>query len=361
LPEQFGDKQFEATPHRREQAREQGQVPRSHDLASAVILVGGLVLLMWLGESLVTWLQTYFTERLGGEAWLAGGTDTLLSEQAAVLSALARTLLPLLALILALAVAASLGQTGILFLPQNVAPQLERLNPLRGLGRIFSLANLARTVFGVGKLLVVATVAYYSLRSRVGGLLGLAELSTAEIAWFLADVLLWTSLQIGLALLVLALLDYLFQRWKHEQDLRMTVLEVKQEMKEQQGDPQIIARRKAVQRQLAMNRLSKLIPQADFVVTNPTELAVALKYDEQTMVAPVVTAKGAGKVAQFIRRLALEHGVPVIERKPLAQALYQLVDVGQPVPRQLWEAVAEVVRYVSELKGQPLPGSRTPR
>ena len=157
-------------------------------------------------------------------------------------------------------------------------------------------------------------------------------------------------------LLILAIFDYGFQRWKHEQDLRMTTQEVREEFKMLQGDPHIIARRRQVQRQLVMNRLKTAVPKADVVVTNPTELAVAIQYDPATMEAPIVVAKGAGVMAQQIRRLALEHNIPVLERKPLAQALYKHVDLNKPIPTDQYAAVAEILRYVYQLQGKTLPG-----
>ena len=166
------------------------------------------------------------------------------------------------------------------------------------------------------------------------------------------ETALWTCLKIGVALLVLALLDYGFQWWKHEQDLRMTTQEMREELKTLQGDPQIAARRKAVQRQLALNRIGTAVPKASLVVTNPTELAIAIQYDIETMAAPVVVAKGAGSVALRIRRLALENNIPVVERKELARALFKHVDVGKPIPPEQYAAMAEVLRYVYQLQGK---------
>jgi flagellar biosynthetic protein FlhB len=157
--------------------------------------------------------------------------------------------------------------------------------------------------------------------------------------------------------LVLALLDYLFQRWKHESDLRMTHQELREELKNYQGDPQITARRRAVQRQLVLHRLASAVPKADVVITNPTELSVAVQYDPVEMLAPIVVAKGAGLLAQRIRKLAIEHGIPIIERKPLAQALYREVEVNHPIPDRDYAAVAEVLAYVYQLKGKRLPGT----
>jgi flagellar biosynthesis protein FlhB len=199
-------------------------------------------------------------------------------------------------------------------------------------------------------------VAGVCLWGERGRLLNLSSQSSAEIAAYLLSVLLWTSLKVGGALGVLALFDYGYQYWKHEQDLRMTTQELKEEIKTQQGNPQIAARRKQIQRQMVLRRLSSIVPKADVIVTNPTELAIALQYDAEKMAAPIVIAKGAGILAQRIRRLALESSVPIIERKELARVLYANVEMGQPVPAEQYAAVAEVIRYVYQLKRKPLPG-----
>ncbi|MHB8902951.1 MAG: EscU/YscU/HrcU family type III secretion system export apparatus switch protein, partial [Thermoguttaceae bacterium] len=179
-----------------------------------------------------------------------------------------------------------------------------------------------------------------------------------EIAAYLVGLLIWTTIKIGAALLILALLDYGFQWWKQEQDLKMTTQEVREEMRNLEGDPHIAARRKAVQRQLALERLANAVPKADVVVTNPTELAIAIRYEPEKMDAPIVVAKGAGVLAQRIRRLALEHGIPIVEKKPLAQALYREVDIGRPVPHERYAAVAEVLAYVYQLQGRKTPAPR---
>ena len=177
-----------------------------------------------------------------------------------------------------------------------------------------------------------------------------------QVGGLMCEITLWTGLKIAAALLLLAALDYGFQWWKQEQDLRMTPQEVREEMRDLQGDPQVIARRRSVQRQLALSRLSTMVPKGDVTITNPTELAVTIQYDAATMKAPIVVAKGAGLVAQRIRRLSLENGIPIVEKKPLAQALYREVEVNRPSPAQLYAAVAEVLAYVYQLKGKKLPG-----
>jgi flagellar biosynthetic protein FlhB len=267
-------------------------------------------------------------------------------------------LLPILGLLVLASVAVHVLQTGFLFLPQKLAFDFSRVNPLSGFQRIFSLANAVRLVFGVIKIAIVATVAYACLWAERDQIAGLSELPVSQIAPYVVQISLWTCLKIGAALVLLALLDYGYQWWKHEQDLRMTTHEMREEIKTQQGDPQIVARRRAVQRQLVLNRIGTAVPKADVVVTNPTELAIALQYDIETMSAPLVVAKGAGAVAQRIRRLALEHNIPVVERKELARALYKQVEVGRPIPPEQYAAMAEVLRYVYELQGRSLATRR---
>jgi flagellar biosynthetic protein FlhB len=234
-------------------------------------------------------------------------------------------------------------------------PDFSRLDPMKGFGRIFSLSNFVHLAFGILKLILIGTVAYVCLWKEKDAILALTGLSVPEIAVFFPQTLLWISIKIAASLLILALLDYGFQWWKHEQDLKMTSQEIREEMKNLEGNPQVISRRKQVQRQLAMNRMSSEVPKADVVITNPTELAIAIQYDPNEMAAPIVVAKGAGEVAKRIRKIALENDVPIVEKKPLAQALYRDVDVGKPIPSEKYAAVAEVLAYVYQLKGKKIP------
>lgn len=350
MPEQSGDKTQDPTPHRRQQAREKGQVARSQDLGSAALLLGGVVLLMWLGNDLVDFLGGY-THRHLEQAWLSADVDFLWTEWIGTWTGLAKVMLPLVCGMLAVVITSNLLQVGLLFVPERLMPDLSRINPLQGFSRLFSLTNAVRLFFGIVKIAIVASVAYASLSRDRDLILSLVSLTVPQIAVAIVQIILNTTLKIAAALFILAVLDYAFQWWKQEQDLRMTTQEVREEMKNLQGDPQVISRRRAAQRQLALNRLSSSVPKSKVVVTNPTELAVAIDYDPATMQAPIVVAKGAGVLAQRIRRLALEHGIPIVEKKPLAQALYRDVDVNRPIPSQLYAAVAEVMAYVYQLKG----------
>lgn len=355
MPDQFGDKQHEATPHRRQKARQEGQVARSQDLGSAVLLLGALIALHYSGAKFFTFLTSLCRLHFENEAALSTDSATVAARWQTLIMEVGSSIMPLLGSILLIAILAQLGQVGFLFLPQKLALDVSRIDPIRGAQRLFSVTSVMRLTFGIFKIVVVSAVAVAAVWSERENLLQLSAVSVFEIWTYLVEISFWTTVKIGIALLILALLDYGFQRWKHEQDLRMTTQELRDELKENQGDPQVAARRKAVQRQLVLNRLNGSVPDSDTVVTNPTELAIAIKYDPQTMEAPIVTAKGAGVIAQRIRRLALEHGVPIVERKELARALYRQVEVGKPIPPEQYAAMAEVLRYVYELQGKTLP------
>jgi flagellar biosynthesis protein FlhB len=354
--EEFGDKQYDATPHRRQQAREEGQVVKSQDLGSAALLVAGVLALWYLGNGLAVSFGRVAREHLGGDAWLHMDVRDFLQKLVQISADVGWSLLPILGLLVLAGVLINLGQVGFLFLPQKLALDWQRINPMSNAGRIFSTTSVIHLGFGFLKVLLVATVATISLWGERDRLLTLSDQEAAPIAIYLFSVAFWTSLKIGSALLILAVFDYGYSYWKHEQDLKMSHQEMREEIKQQQGDPQVAARRRQVQRQLAMNRLNTIVPTADVIVTNPTELAIALKYDPEKMAAPVVIAKGAGVLAQRIRRLALENQVPVVERKELARALYASVDVNEAVPADHYAAVAEVIRYIYQLKGKKLPG-----
>jgi flagellar biosynthesis protein FlhB len=354
----FGDKTHEATPYRRQKAREEGQVVRSQDLSSAALLVGGLLVLWYFGGSVAEFLGELARDHLGGSAWLQLSSQETTHQAARIAYGLALAFLPVLGLLMLAALVTQMGQFGFLYLPNKLAFDWQRINPLSNWRRIASWSNAVHLGFGVLKVLFITLVAGWSLWGERSRLMNLADESTPQIAAYLFHVMLWTSLKIGGALFVLALFDYGYQFWKHEQDLRMTTQELKEEIKQQQGDPQVAARRRQIQRQMVLHRLSSTIPKADVIVTNPTHLAIALQYDHEKMAAPIVIAKGADLLAKRIRELALQNGVPIVERKELARVLYANVEIGQQVPAEQYAAVAEVVRYVYQLKGKKLPGQR---
>ncbi|PHR97930.1 MAG: flagellar biosynthetic protein FlhB [Blastopirellula sp.] len=355
MADEAGEKSEDPTPHRREQAREKGQIAKSQDLISAGMLMIMLLTLMYLGSDLINFLGEFARDGLNTVPPLQADFSWSVNHCVAAMWRLGLALVPILLVIFAGGIFLNMMQTGIIFLPNKLGFDFSRISPAAGVKRLISLQNAVKLGFGIFKIFIVAGVAIFSLWADLGQILHLTEQSVLAIAMFLLDTALWTSIKIAAALLILALLDYGFQLWKQEQDLKMTKQEMREEMKTLQGDPQMVARRKQVARQLAMARMSEDIPNADVVVTNPTELAIALRYDPLEMAAPIVVAKGAGLIAQRIRRMALENNIPIVERKELARALYAEAEIDHPISAERFGAVAEVLRYVYDLQGKPMP------
>lgn len=350
-----GEKSQDATPHRRQQAREEGNVVHSQDLASAVLLLVSLITLLNMGSALVKLFLDMSQEHWGGTAWLELDPATWQAHWWRVLAGVAMALGPFFAIVFVGGILVHLLQVGILFLPQKLMPDFSRLDPIAGFWRLMSMQSAVTVVQGMFKIGVIGTVAYIAFMNQRDEILKLSDRDVPEIALFVVETLLWICIKVTVALVILSLVDYLWQYWQHEKNLMMSNDEIREEMKNQQGDPATTSRRRQIQRQLAQNRMKSDVPKADVVITNPTELAIAIQYDSKTMRAPIVVAKGAGVMAQQIRRLALEHNIPIVEKKPLAQSLFKDVDIGHPIPDQLYGAVAEVLAYVYQLKGKAMP------
>ena len=350
-----GDKKHSATERKRQQAREKGQVAKSQDLTSASLLLAALGAMYVAGGKTAAIMAGGIESALSNYRLIAYTPQEATSEMLRVGARLAIATVPILLLMFIGAIAINVTQAGLLLSPEKLMPKLSNISPLAGAKRILSVQGLMRLLFGMVKVGLIGTVAYYALRTHKESVMGMAAMPVSKIASMMFHTLFGVCLMIGSGLFVLALLEWAFQKWKNEQDLMMTDQELRDEMKDTEGDPQVAARRRQVARQMAMNRASNDVPKADVVVSNPTELAIAIRYDPTTMPAPMVVAKGAGLVAQKIRRVALEHEIPVVERKPLAQFLYKNVEVGQEIPADQYQAVAEVLRYVYQLQGRNIP------
>jgi len=353
MPEtDFGERTEQPTFRRRRQARERGQVAKSQDLSAAIVLGGGLLLLNILGAGLADGLFRMMRDVLatahGAEMSFAGARSAML----AVLTASAGVVLPLLAGLALVAVIGTLVQVGPVFSAHPLRPSLEKISPVQGLKRLFSARSLARLATSLLKVAVVGAVGYITLRSEIDRIVGLTGAPPAEVAAAYALLMLTLGLRVCLALVILGLADYGFQRWQHERGLKMTRHEVREELKEMEGDPYARARRRRIQRQLAVQRMMHDVPRADAVITNPTELAIALRYDAERMQAPRVLAKGAGHMARRIREVAAANRIPIVERKPLTRALYAQVEIGDEIPPDFYRAVAEVLAYVYQLTGR---------
>jgi flagellar biosynthetic protein FlhB len=352
MAEDMGDKTEAATPRRREEAREQGQVAKSADLTAAALLLGFLLLMNSFGEGLLKALRIMMESFLSADAFSDLHTRGIGMMIGRAIAAAGMAVMPLLLGGFIIAVVMNLVQVGLFFNPQRLMPNFGILNPGRGFGRLFSGEGIVHLVLNLLKLGLVLSVAWSAIKGRFDQVLHAQQLDCAAAFKLGAGIVYSIGMRIALLLLVLALLDYAYQRYKHEQEMKMTKQEIKEEMRRMEGDPKIKQRRRQIAMQMLAKKLKKDVPTADVVVTNPTHFAIAIKYEAATMHAPRVVAKGADLMAKRIREIAIEAGVPILERKPLAQALYKLCDVGDEIPEQFYSAIAEILAYVYELTGK---------
>lgn len=355
MADQDTNKTEAPTPKRKEEARRQGQVAVSRDVSTAAVLLGGSGLLAAAMPAAVRRMTELTRQGLSLSAdpsFLAGVTmdhvhEVIVRTGTSVLL----LVLPFLAGIALIGSAASLAQTGFLWRPNALQWDLSRLSPMKGLSRVASVRSVMELVKGLVKILIVAGVGLFVMKDELLNVPALIDVDLGTVLHAAGRLSLKTALALSGAIAALAGLDYLYQRYEWERGLRMSKDEIKEEHKAAEGDPLIRSRVRAAQREVAKKRMMAAVKTADVVVTNPTHLAVALKYDAARMAAPVVVAKGAGYVAERIRELARHHGVAVVEHKFVARTLYKLCDVGKEIPADLYRAVAELLAFVYRAKG----------
>lgn len=354
MAESSGDKKHEATDYRRQKAREDGNVARSQDLQSAVLLLIGVILLDFTGPLMFQVLANIVSDELERPFVPSADARSAILQLVELIGKGAFAILPLMGGVLLTSLVVHFAQVGPLWLPEKLGIDFSRINPISGFKRLFSIVNVSRLGFGLIKIGLVFGILLMGVWTRWESILALGSTNIEAVGQFVWTTMIDLCRNVASALLILSVIDYGFQRWKYEQDLMMTDEDMREEMKMMQGDPQIKSRRRKVQRDLAAQRLNADVPKADVVITNPTELAIALKYDPLTMKAPIVLAKGASLVAARIRKIALENGIPIVERKPLAQALFKQVEIGHPIPVTEYAAVAEVLKYVYQVQGKSI-------
>lgn len=347
-----GEKTEEATPKRREEARRKGQVARSVELNSVFVLAGVFVGLKFFGPYLYqessTFMRSWFSQLANRDITIELTYQLFLTATLTFL----KLALPVMLTALIIGLIANYLQVGFLFSTETLRFNLGALNPVAGLQRIFSLRAIADLVKSLVKIGIIGYVAYKYMREQIPLLPALMQYDLKSILSKTGEMAFVLAMKIALILGIMAFFDFLYQRWDLTKNLRMSKQEVKDEYKLMEGDPKIKAKIKERQRMMAVRRMMQEIPQADVVITNPTHFAVALKYDLQMMGAPVVIAKGQDLVAKRIREIAAEHSVVIVENKPLAQTLFKTTEIGEAIPVDLYQAVAEVLAYVYKLKGR---------
>ena len=344
------DRTEEATPRKRQQARQRGQVARSQEVNTALVLFVGLVLMrVWggglverLGETMVAWLESAARDDLTRADAMQLGIDVGFRYLSLVL--------PIVGAVLVTGAGASVLQTGFLVSAHPLKPDLSRISPLSGAKRLLSRRGLIDLVRSVGKIALIGTIFWVSLTDQIDTIAAL-PLGDIQAAWgTVAGLAFDVAIRAIILLLVIAVFDLWWQRRVHRRELRMSTQEVKRERKDMEGDPLLRSQQRQRQRELASRRMMQEVPEADVVITNPIHYACALAYDTDEMHAPVLLAKGERLIAERIVAIAREHRVPIVPNPPLARTLFRSVEVGDEIPLTLYQAVAQVLAFVHRMR-----------
>jgi len=350
--ESFQEKTEQATPRRREKARERGQVARSMDLNAAVIILLGFTTLFMVGPHLVNQMRELLRYTMINAPTIALQDPSFRTVFSEAVQNFFVMMAPFFLALVAVAFAINVLQVGFRIAPKAMEPKFDKLDVVSGLKRLFSMRSAVQLLRDPLKLAVVGLVGFWAISSEFESFFGLPDLSVEQLGTVLAKLSLVVALKIGLGILVIGLLDFMYQRYELEKNLRMSKQEIRDEYKETEGSPEIKQRVRQIQRQRAQRRMMADVATADVVITNPTHIAVALKYDPSEMDAPTVVAKGQRLIAEKIKELAREAGIPIVEDKPLARALFKMCDVGQLVPARLYRAVAEILAHIYRINGK---------
>lgn len=347
--EDDNEKTEDATDARREEFRKQGQVAHSKELATAFLLLAVAGIVSLFGKFYHMQIEELFQSTYGDNL-----VNEIRSGNFAEMTQLAGRKLvilvfPIVILGALIGSISSIVQVGFMSVEDALSPKFERLNPVDGLGRIFSLRGLIEGLKSLFKVLLVGIVIYLTLKKEVTQWSYLQTYSVNQLAVYIGSMITKLLFGIGMVMLVLAAADYFYQRWDLEKKMMMTKQEVKEETKQREGDPMIKSRIRRIQREVANRRMMEKVPKADVVITNPTHIAVVLKYGEN-LPAPQLVAKGADLIADKIKEIARANNIPIVENKPLARTIFKTMKLGQVIPRELFVAVAEVLSYVYKLR-----------
>ncbi|EME74278.1 flagellar biosynthesis protein FlhB [Bacillus sonorensis] len=345
-----GEKTERATPKKRRETRKKGQVAKSADVNTAVTLFIVFLSLLFFGsfmrDRLIGLIERYYKELIMlkvTEANIPGLFGDLALEAGMILA-------PVMVAALISGVLSNYLQVGFLFAPEVVKPDLKKLDPLKGFKRIYSIRAFVELLKSILKIVVVGTVTFAVLWQNFGDILRIPLLAPGKALSYVGWLAFLMGVSAAVALIFLAALDYLYQKFDYEKSIRMSKQDIKDEYKKTEGDPLIKSKIKQKQKEMAMRRMMQEVPKADVIITNPTHYAVALKYDENKMDAPFIVAKGVDLMALKIRQIAKEHDVMTVENRPLARALYDQVEIDQAVPEEFFKAIAEILAFVYKAK-----------
>ncbi len=350
--ESFQERTEPATPKRREEARRKGQVGKSREVSSLAILVSGILFFFFGGGWLLKNLTSFMIATFSGLSFAPLQDTNVVVRLKESAEFFMKVVLPFMSVLGSVAILANLVQTGLIWSVEPLAPKASKINPIEGAKRIISKRSLVELAKSIAKILIVGWAAFSVLKGELNHLIQLGYYDKWQIMAYMGETSLRVAARSCYVIALLALLDFIYQRWEYEQSLKMTKQEVKEEFKQTEGDPLVKSRIRSLQREMARRRMMEEVKQADVVITNPVHLAVALHYEAQEMTAPKVVAKGAEKIAEKIKETAKAHNVPIVEDRTLAQNLYKSVDIGQEIPSQFYHAVAEILAYVYGLKNK---------
>ncbi|MEA2031769.1 MAG: flagellar biosynthesis protein FlhB [candidate division Zixibacteria bacterium] len=353
MPEQgFQEKTEKATQKRREKSRERGQVTKSMELNSGVLISLGFLTLYIAGPYMADHIQALMRNIMANAPSLVAADPTFYKIFCDSIMKFLLIMAPIFVSISVIAFGINVAQVGFRITPKSIEPKFEKLDVIKGIKQKFALKTLVQLIRDTLKLAVVGFIAYKAIAGEFAGFFKLADMTVSQVASAMGKLALELAIKVGVAILIIGIIDYVYQKYEFEKSIRMSKQDIKDENKETEGSPQNKSRVRQIQSQMARTRMMQAVPLADVVVTNPTRLAVALKYDQEQSNAPYVLAKGQRKIAEGIKAIALKHNIPIIEDKPLAQALFKMCDVGQSIPAALYRAVAEMLAYVYRLKGK---------
>ncbi|WP_339732197.1 flagellar biosynthesis protein FlhB [uncultured Gimesia sp.] len=350
-----GEKTEQPTDRRRNEAREKGNIAKSTDLNAAGMMLAAACALYFFAVGLSNEMKNFMELTLTAPVWLQMEPVKLIERCEAIIKLFLEGTVMMMVMLFISAVLLNLVQVGFLISPDVLQIKWERLNPIEGAKRIISVRGIVKLAVSLGKLSLLVFIAAWFSYLVFPNFLALMGASPETILRDIFNSTVELGILLALALIVLGCIDFAFQKWKHEKDLMMSKQEIREEMKSMEGDPLLRQRRREAHRKLAMSQELSKVESADVVITNPTHISIAIKYDPESMPAPVVVAKGAGEIAFQIRKIANEHGIPIVERKALARQMYRDVKTGQEIPFELYEVFVEIMAYVYNLTGKSMP------
>jgi len=343
-----------ATPKRRREAREKGQVLQSREMSTALVLMSVFVAIRVFGRNIYIVLAKYIKKVLTEYPKIEDlyMPDVIVRVFIDGVLVFLRAVGPVFAIALLTGLIVEYAQVGFIFTLETLKPRFDKINPINGFKRLFSLRGAVELIKSILKIVIIGYISYSYLNGKAYVILSLMNMELIRTASFIAVTSLNLAIRICVALIILGVLDYLYQWWEFEKSLMMSKEEIKEEYKQTEGNPEIKSKIKQRQRQISMLRMMQEIPKADVVITNPTHYACALKYDANESPAPVLVAKGQDYIAARIKEIAKENGVEIVENKQLARTIFETVEIGEAIPPELYQAVAEVLAFVYSLKGK---------